>query len=180
MPPKNMISVMRKIHIPSVEASFCCSTVSNWTRSASESGWWAWAWLSNFHFLPDHLAVIVCGQPDDRRVFEIVQGRRRWCLPLQSVTAPRIRCRHFPIAQRPDEVNHRHDISDGKYGSSGGREHVEHLELVRIGVIAARHPEIAQDELREERQVESQENDQRGKPCPQFGIHPPGHLRPPV
>ena len=25
MPPKNMISVMRKIHIPSVEASFCCA-----------------------------------------------------------------------------------------------------------------------------------------------------------
>ena len=30
MPPKNMISVMRKIHIPRVEASFCCSAVSNW------------------------------------------------------------------------------------------------------------------------------------------------------
>src|ERR1039458_7568194 len=41
-----MISVTRKIHIPSVEISFCCAGVSNCSRSARAS-----VWLSNFGLL---------------------------------------------------------------------------------------------------------------------------------
>src|SRR5213076_3321811 len=33
-PPKNMISVMRKTHMPSVPASRCCSMLSKWCCSA--------------------------------------------------------------------------------------------------------------------------------------------------
>ncbi len=45
--------------------------------------------------------------------------------------------------------------------------------------VAARHSQVAQNELREERQVESDEHDQRGQTAQPFGIHAAGNLRPP-
>ena len=41
-------------------------------------------------------------------------------------------------------------------------------------------PEVAEDELREERQVESDEDEQRRDLGPGVGVHPAGDLRPPV
>ena len=57
---------------------------------------------------------------------------------------------------------------------------MQHLEFGRVDVVAARHAEIAQDELREEGQVEAQEDDEGGELGPSLGIHAAGHLRPPV
>src|SRR6185369_3293403 len=61
-----------------------------------------------------------------------------------------------------------------------GREYVEYLKLRRVRVIPARHSEIAGDKLRQERQVESDEDHERAEPAPAFRIHAPADLRPPV
>ena len=47
-------------------------------------------------------------------------------------------------------------------------------------MIAARHAHVSQDELREERQVETEKYHQRRKLGPPFGIHAAGHFGPPV
>src|SRR5579859_5961052 len=115
MPPKNMTSVRRKIHIPRVEASFCCAAVSNCSRRARVSTWAS----ANFHYLPDHSAVIVSFGGDDRDLVEVVGGRRRRRLPFESGSAPWIRGGHLAVAQRPHEVDHRHQVSDREHGGSG-------------------------------------------------------------
>jgi hypothetical protein len=46
-------------------------------------------------------------------------------------------------------------------------------------VVAARHAEVAEDELREERQVKSNKNDESGEPGPAFRIQLAGNFRPP-
>src|SRR3974377_35199 len=51
--------------------------------------------------------------------------------------------------------------------------------LPRIGMIAAGRTHVAENELREERGVESDEHQQRRKFGPCFGIHATGNLGPP-
>ena len=46
-------------------------------------------------------------------------------------------------------------------------------------MIAARHAQVAEHELRKECQVEADEDDQCGQPCPPFRVHPPRHFGPP-
>src|SRR6185312_16875613 len=91
IPPKNMTSVMRKIHIPSVDASFCCATVSNCSRSASDS-----ASLCNFGL---HGGVVVRLMRHDGNLFEIVSGRRRGGLPLKTCCIPRIGPGHRTVLE---------------------------------------------------------------------------------
>ena len=52
-------------------------------------------------------------------------------------------------------------------------------KLFGIDVIAPRHAQIAEDELRKERQVEADEDQDGREAGPAFGIHAAGHLRPP-
>src|SRR6185369_12293822 len=61
-----------------------------------------------------------------------------------------------------------------------GREYVEYLKLRRVRVIATRHSEITGDKLRQERQVESDEDHEGTKPAPSFRIHAPADLWPPI
>src|SRR6185312_10269473 len=70
-------------------------------------------------------------------------------------------------------------IAYAQDGGAGGGEHVEHLELRRIGVVAARHAQVANYELRHEGQVEADECDDRGKLGERLRIHAAGHLGPP-
>src|SRR4051812_38309403 len=56
---------------------------------------------------------------------------------------------------------------------------MQNLEFRRIRVITPRHSEIAQNELREKREIEADENYQRRKFSPPFRIEPAEHLRPP-
>ena len=46
-------------------------------------------------------------------------------------------------------------------------------------VITPRHAHVAEQELREECEIEADENDQRGQARPAFGIEPSGNFRPP-
>src|SRR4029077_4647317 len=114
-----------------------------------------------------------------RLFLEIEGGGRRLRGPLKPCGIPRIVGSRLAVAHRPEEVDHRHEIADREYSGSGGREHIEYLVLGRILIIPARHAEITQDELREEREIESDEDDESGEPCPSLGVEPAGNFRPP-
>src|SRR5690242_7455898 len=98
MPPKNRISVTRKTHMPNVDASFCCSTLSNWWRSAR-------VWLANLHLLENRVVVRLV--VDHRSDIEVFGRRRRSGLPLQAGRVPRVIRRQLSIAQGPDEIDRR-------------------------------------------------------------------------
>src|ERR1035437_10629021 len=109
MPPKNIISVIRKIHIPSVEASFCCASVSNCTRSAAVS---VEPWSANLNLLRHQTRVVVSFVGDNRRLFKVMDRRRRRGLPFESGGAPRVGRSHLAIAQGPYEVDHGTHVAD--------------------------------------------------------------------
>src|SRR5215475_2043145 len=110
---------------------------------------------------------------------EVVRWRRRTGFPLETRGLPGIRASDLAELQRPDEINRRQNEADCQDGSSGAGENVEHLEFRRIRSVAARHPQVPEDELGEERQVEPDEYNQRRKFGPGFGIHAARHLGPP-
>src|SRR5215469_7136022 len=170
-----MTSVPRKIHMPRLEESFCCSSVAKWCSNAGLSRCsMAVAWLSDnvslLRLMCVEFVVVIRFPSHDRFLIEIEGSRRRLRLPLEPGGVPRIVGRGLAVPHRPEEVDHRQKIADTEHGRSGRREHVENLELGRICVHASRHAEIAENELREERQVESEEDDQSGQPRPTFGI----------
>src|SRR5579864_6980628 len=124
--------------------------------------------------------VVVVGFPgDDRLFFEIESRRRRLRLPLETGGIPRIVGSRLAVTHRPEEVEHGQEIAHAENSGARGRENVEHLELRRILVIAARHAVVTKNELREERQVESDEDDEGGETRPAFRIELAGNFRPP-
>src|SRR5687767_3442580 len=162
-PPKNMISVTRNTHMPSVEASACCAMSSKWCWSF---GWWACddsmscglpgPWMAT---RPGRPCVGACEYPSDnsnllarrvlvravrhdRRHREVLGGRRRGDLPLEPLGAPRVVRRLLALEERVREIDHRQHVTDRQHGRSSGRQHVPHLELRRIHVIPARHAEV--------------------------------------
>src|SRR5512146_2177007 len=176
MPPKNMISVIRNTHMPMEEASRCCSMSSKWCRSS----WVARAWLlSDNGDLLGKLVVVVRFPGHYRGFVKIVSRRRRCRLPLQPGGAPGIVARLFAVAQRPQEVHHGQQISHCQHRGSRRREHVQHLEFRRVSMIAPRHSRPSQNELREKREVESDEDGQRRQPPPHLRVHPARYLGPP-
>ena len=118
--------------------------------------------------------IVVRALGHDRRLREVLCRRRRRRLPLQAGRAPRVRAGRLAVPQRPDEIHHRQQIAHAENRRAGRRQHVQHLELRRIRVIPARHPEIAEQELREERQVEADEDDA----APTASPSPSGYMRP--
>src|ERR1017187_7947587 len=111
MPPKNMISVIRKINMPSADAFLCCASVSNCTRSAGGS---VCAWSANFDLLRHQAGVVVSFVRDHRGFVEVMDRWRRRGLPFESGIAPRIGARDLVVAQRPEEVDHGHHVADGQ------------------------------------------------------------------
>src|SRR5271166_1963483 len=154
-----MISVSRNIHMPKVEVSFCCSMSAKWCCSACSATWISL--VANGDLLLRLVLVVVSFPGYDRSLVEVERRRRRRSHPLQTDRIPGIRTCRFPVAQRPQEVNHRQHIADSQNGSARGGEYVEHLEFRRIRMITARRTHVAQQELRKERGVESHEHQQR-------------------
>src|SRR4029077_4975848 len=148
--------------------------------------WWA-SWsavamglLCNRNLLFD--LVVVVGFPgDDRLLFEIERWRRRGDHPLEAGRVPGIVRSRLAVAHRPQEINHGQHVTDGEDSRARGRKHIQDLEFRGMGVVpvAARHPHVAQNELREEGEVEAYETEQGGKPPPTLGIHASGDFRPP-
>src|SRR5579884_4030906 len=102
------------------------------------------AWLpADNGFLPwdldilRQIAVVVRFGCDDWRLVEVVRGRRRWDGPLQAGSIPRVIASARAILQRPGEVEQWQQVADTEDGSSGGGQHIQHLELRRILPIAA-------------------------------------------
>src|ERR1035441_2864005 len=98
---------------------------------------------------------------------------------VEAGRGPRIVGRGLAVAHRPQEVEHGKQITNAEYRGASGREYVQHLELLRVLEVAARHAEVAEDELGEEGEIEAQENDQGCQTRQAFGIHPAGNFRPP-
>src|SRR5262249_36711858 len=96
-----MISVTRKIHIPSVLASFCWSRSAKWWTSgprapSREPGGWAAdpaRAVSDMERFLHEGGVVVDLLVDLRRPVEVVRGRRRRGLPLEPGGRPRVRGR---------------------------------------------------------------------------------------
>src|SRR5947209_18095515 len=156
-----MISVTRKTHIPNWETSFCCSRVSNCSTRAES--WWCgaeWtvvAWLSDNFFLLGQAFVIVGFLGDDRRLVEVVRRRRRRGLPLEAGGAIRVISGDRSIFQRPHQIKHWKQQTHCEHRRSRRGEHVQHLELRRINMVAPGHAHVSKHELRKERQIESDE-----------------------
>src|SRR5678809_1760546 len=152
MPPKNMISVTKKTHIPITEASVCCSMVAKWCCSP---GWCA-ARVGLLSLNGDLLElVVVVGFPGDgRNLVKVRSGRWRSRHPFQASGTPWVIICNLPVAHRPQEIHHREQGADRQDRCARSGEHVEHLEFWRILPIAPWHAHVAQDELREEGEIE--------------------------
>src|ERR1700752_1243106 len=150
-----MISVTRKTQIPSVAALCCCSSSPNWPARPA-----GWACAS---------ASVTCGLlclgricvrlfVDHGNFSEIFRRRRRRRLPFESCCAPGIRLCHGTVAHRPDQIHEWNQIPYPEDRGSRRRHHVKHLKFRGIERVAARHSEIAKNELREKCQVETDKN----------------------
>src|SRR5690348_14662068 len=132
MPPKNMTSVARNTHMPSLAASRCCarsvkcscrecrSTASLMDKAAAPLP-------SDNAFLPENVNVlgqliVVVGVPGhDGRLGEVVSGRRRGGSPLQPGGVPWVASYALAMTQGPGEINERQQVTDAKDGRAGAR-----------------------------------------------------------
>src|SRR5438445_13867672 len=102
MPPKNMISVSRKTHIPSVALLTCCSLSSNWcatweVRSIARSA-------NDFSLL--FFRVGVCFLGHDGSLVKVEGGGRRFPdVPLEALGAPWLLRRTPPVLHLPGNID---------------------------------------------------------------------------
>src|ERR1700674_6013828 len=165
MPPKNMISVARNSHMPREAASRCCSVSTKWCSTCVPCSYDVIGLSLTLHLRGSgDLFVVVSFPSHFWRFIKIESGRRRRGLPFQTGRAPRVVFGDFSVTHGPQEVDHRQHISDGQYGRACGREHIQHLEFRWVLPVSARHSHVAENELREESQVETDEHEQRRQP----------------
>src|SRR5271165_2179163 len=91
MPPKNRTSVMRNVHMPSVDASVCCAELAKWWRrcvSSGEGSWSTGAIASANDFLLRAVVIGLFGH--DRGLIEIESRGWGLDLPFQARCSPRI------------------------------------------------------------------------------------------
>src|SRR5580692_5160445 len=106
MPPKNMTSVARNVHIPSlVESSCCCKS----SKCDSSSGFTCASTLDTRGLLD---LVFVRVFSNARDLFEVVRGRRRGGLPLQAGGTPGVRPGDRPELEGEREVDQGQDVAD--------------------------------------------------------------------
>ena len=79
----------------------------------------------------------------------------------------------LPHQSERDHVAQRQDVTHAQDRGPRRRQHVPDLELGIIVVLAPRHAVESHDELRQEREEEADENDDRGHPRP-----PSEYIRP--
>ena len=115
----------------------------------------------------------------DRSPGKVLGQRRRLHLPLEARRLPGIVPRDGAVLQRPRQVENRQQVAHAQNRRARGRKHVQHLELRRVRRIPPRHPQRAQNELREECEIEPDERHHRRQLRDLLRIHPPRHLRPP-
>src|SRR5438105_2932506 len=96
-PPKNRTSVARKVHIPNVEVSRCCSRSSNCSANA--------IWLSGILRLLFIREIAVRAADHHGSFVEIMFRRRRRGLPFEAGGVPGICRGPLPVLERPDEID---------------------------------------------------------------------------
>src|SRR6266849_6391279 len=116
---------------------------------------------------------------DFGRDFEIFGGRRRIRLPLKPGSGPGVAACDISLAHGPNQINHRKQVAERKNGRPGAGHYVEHLKFRRIAGVAARHAEVAENELREKRQVKSEEQHHGGDAREKFRVEFSRDLGPP-
>src|SRR5580698_4054667 len=117
MPPKNIISVARKSHMPREAASRCCSASTKWCNSSGPCCSTAIGLSLNIHLRGSgNLFVVVCFPRYFWLLIEIESGWRRRGLPLQASCAPGVVRGDFPVAHGPQEIHHRQNVSDRQNG----------------------------------------------------------------
>src|SRR5271156_1439667 len=100
---------------------------------------------------------------DDRSNVKVFRERRRIRFPFESGGRPRVGPSDAAVLDGPSQVNHRQKIAEGQNRSSRGGHDVKRLKLRWITVVTARHAEIAQNKLREKREIESHEEHHGGQ-----------------
>src|SRR5208337_1355145 len=91
MPPKNRTSVMRNVHMPSVDASVCCAELAKWWRRCVSSGDGSWSTAAIASANGFLLGTVVIGLfRHHGGVVEIESRGWGLNLPLQSGGTPRI------------------------------------------------------------------------------------------
>src|SRR5207245_1752558 len=113
------------------------------------------------------------------RAIQICSRRRSIRLTLQNSGRPMILPIDLAVAHGPDQVGHWQQITERKNGRPRSGQYVEHLELRRIGVITPGHPQVAEYELREERQIEADKENNSREPGERFRIKLASNLGPP-
>src|SRR5215469_12720711 len=127
MPPKNMISVMRKTHMPITAVSVCCSMLAKWWRRSGLCSTTAGVLSLNGSLLE---FVIVIGFPGHGwSLVEIKGSGWRADLPFQTGSAPGIVGRGFSVTHRPEEIHHGQQISHRQDRRPCGRQHIQNLEF---------------------------------------------------
>src|SRR5438067_323622 len=107
MPPKNMISVIRKTHMPITEASCCCSMLAKWCCRSELCASTTIALSLNWDLLRLVNLVVVVGFPRHDGCFvEVESSGRRSDLPFEACGVPGIRIGDFAITHRPQQVHH--------------------------------------------------------------------------
>src|ERR1700690_446832 len=159
--------------MPNDAVSRCCSRSRKWPKSAPllstlisrfQAGRFERHGPRAFRFRQTEVRTMleIVGLPGDYRSGLEILGRWRRCgLPLEASRGPRIRAGPRSIAHRPNEIANRQQITQAQNRGSRGGKNVEHLKLRRIRGVAPRHSQVAQNELRKERQVETDEQKNR-------------------
>src|SRR5208283_5956835 len=93
--------------------------------------------VANGDLLLRLMFVVVSLPSHDRGLVEVVGGWGRGRHPLQPHRVPRIGTSLLTVSQRPHKIDHRQDVAYGQDRSTCRGEHVQHLELRRISMIAA-------------------------------------------
>src|SRR5512140_3210143 len=171
-----MISCAMKTHIPREADSFCCSYESKWWARGARRG----SDVNGDLLRPAGRLVVGVGllRHDGRRV-EVLERRGGARLPLEARGTPRVVRGLRPPLERPEEIEEGEEVAEAEDRGASRRHDVPDLELRGIGVVTARHPEVPQDELRQERRVEPDEDDGRRDLREGGRVHPAGDLRPP-
>src|SRR3954471_13786375 len=107
--------------------------------------------------------VVVRAAVHDGCFVEIMDRWRGRSLPFETGGLPWIGRRFRTVVNGPDEIDHGQEISNTQDAGTGRGENMVNLEFYRIGMVTARHAEIAEDELREEGEVKADECHEGGE-----------------
>src|SRR6185437_10851949 len=157
-----MTSVAMNTHMPSCAVSDCCElSVYCSCRRPLNTGL-SEGWLGEVHPVLGGIAAIarivaVGHLRHHRRAREILLGWGRAGPPFEAGCAPGVGTGALAMEDRPGEIDERQHVGDREDGGSRRGEHVPGLQVRRIRVVTPRHAEVAEDELRQEGEVEADE-----------------------